>query len=1052
MAPLECPGLDRWQALLGDTVPAEQRERYERHLESCPVCQERVHGAETIEAERHIGKHLGDPTAVPPDPTLIQVLDRLHSLKSPLSGTQVETADLYFLRPADRADILGTLGDYEVQEVIGQGGMGIVLKAYEPALHRLVAIKVMSAAVAGSATARRRFTREAQAAAAVVHDHVVTVHGVHEKEGLPYLVMQYVSGESLQARLDRAGPLEPAEIVRIALQTAHGLAAAHAQGLIHRDIKPANLLLENGLARVKITDFGLARMVDDVGLTQQGVVAGTPEYMAPEQARGETVDHRADLFSLGSVMYTMCTGVPPFRGANPVALLRHVSDEAPKPVRALNPDIPAWLEALIERLMAKAPGDRVQTAAEVAALLEGYLAHLRQPRTVTAPVLPFMQPKTGIRALWHSGRLVDISLHSLLVLLLLAPAALGLAAWFEPAPDEARKTFSHRFEGNTQQNPDLSWYGPGAHQHLLFEEEGLRISLPAGHPAQRPGVGLATAFGIKGDFEITVGFEMLKAFEPGHATRYTGLNLVVVPESPAGTEPDVWYRLTPRSSSFGYCAAAGRTYFQAGGTSWLPDESKRLNAAAHRQPTTTKKGLLRVVRSGGVISFSASKGVGEDFIFVGEDPDFGDADLKEVRIVATTGGERSWLDARFTELHIHAESLPSLGPQPRQHHLRTGLLIALIAATVVSGPVLLLVRHRRRARLGPLEPEPAPVSTPANTSPVSLMCSGCGKNLKAKAELAGKRVKCPHCGKVTRVPRNQSIARTRSRLWPASLALVPLAAGALGLGLWFAGGSARAASRFQEYHQSLKSVPSDSGLQAIGPDAEECVSFEPEGLRIKLPTDYAGPAGWHGERPDTGIVVPVALKGDFDVAMTFQILHEPAPGDAGTPQTRLSLDAGVDRARNTVTSVSRRVEEVGGRQYVAWMSQWKEDLGQSRQEFREFPARSQAGRLRMVRRGAVVSYYAAEGPDKPFRLLREYPFGAEDVEDIRIVGSTGGPRAALDVRVTDLRIKAETLTDKSQPPWSTERLLWFIALAIVMLLAAGIALALRRRLRPGATI
>src|SRR5215472_18420835 len=186
--------------------------------------------------------------------------------------------------------------------------MGIVLKAFEPALHRPVAIKVLAPALAGSATARRRFTREAQAAAAVSHDHVVTVHGVSEAEGLPYLVMQYVAGESLQQRLDRTGPLEVAEVVRIGLQAASGLAAAHAQGLIHRDVKPANILLEGGLARVKITDFGLARTADDVGLTQAGVVAGTPEYMAPEQARGEQVDSGADLFSLGSVLYACCTG------------------------------------------------------------------------------------------------------------------------------------------------------------------------------------------------------------------------------------------------------------------------------------------------------------------------------------------------------------------------------------------------------------------------------------------------------------------------------------------------------------------------------------------------------------------------------------------------------------------------------------------------------------------------------------------------------------------------------------------------------------------------
>src|SRR5262249_52328274 len=221
-------------------------------------------------------------------------------LRSPARAKSPRPSDLYLPNAPPRPNRLGMRGAYEVQEVIGQGGMGVVLKAFDPALHRLVAIKVMAAAVAGSATARRRFTREAQAAAAVCHDHIVAVHGVSEADGLPYLVMQYVAGESLQARLDRTGPLEVVETVCIGLQTASALAAAHAQGLIHRDIKPANLLLENGLARVKITDFGLARMADDVGLTQAGVVTGTPEYMAPEQARGEQVDHRADLFSLGS--------------------------------------------------------------------------------------------------------------------------------------------------------------------------------------------------------------------------------------------------------------------------------------------------------------------------------------------------------------------------------------------------------------------------------------------------------------------------------------------------------------------------------------------------------------------------------------------------------------------------------------------------------------------------------------------------------------------------------------------------------------------------------
>jgi serine/threonine protein kinase len=382
---LDCPSPEQWPALLDETAAPEQREAYERHLECCSTCQDRLHQAEACaEGLRRLNRRVGDPTATPPDPTLVQVLERLREMK-PADRPALEPVDLHFLSLTDRPGLLGMLDEYEVQEVIGQGGFGVVLKAWEPALQRLVAIKVLSPAVAGNAIIRRRFTREAQAAAAVCHDHVVAVHRVSDTAGLPYLVMQYVGGESLQARLDRNGPLETAEIVRIGMQTASGLAAAHAQGLIHRDIKPANLLLENGLARVKITDFGLARTVDDVGLTQDGVVAGTPEYMAPEQARGEVIDHRADLFSLGSVLYACCTGIPPFRASTTVALLRRVSDEDPVPVRSLNPDIPAWLEALVGRLMAKDPEQRFRTAAEVAALLEGYLAHIRQPVTVAAP-------------------------------------------------------------------------------------------------------------------------------------------------------------------------------------------------------------------------------------------------------------------------------------------------------------------------------------------------------------------------------------------------------------------------------------------------------------------------------------------------------------------------------------------------------------------------------------------------------------------------------------------------------------------------------------------
>jgi WD40 repeat protein len=387
--PADCPQATDSEALEGGTLSPERREQWERHLESCPLCQERLDQADRCTGELvKLCRLFGDPTAAPRDPTLTRALEKMHLTISPPRAHSTEPPELYFLRPAASPELLGTLGEYEVQEVIGVGGMGVVLKAFDPALHRLVAIKVLAAALAGSATARRRFTREAQAAAAVCHEHVVTVHGVDEVDGLPYLVMQYVAGESLQDRLDRSGPPELVEIVRIGHQTAVGLAVAHAQGLIHRDIKPANLLMENGLARVKITDFGLARMIDDVGLTQNGVVAGTPEYMAPEQARGESVDYRSDLFSLGSVLYAMCTGSPPFRAATTMGVLRCVSEKPASPVRSINADVPAWLAELIDRLMAKDPAERFQSAAEVAALLEGFLAHLQQPTIAAAPQLP----------------------------------------------------------------------------------------------------------------------------------------------------------------------------------------------------------------------------------------------------------------------------------------------------------------------------------------------------------------------------------------------------------------------------------------------------------------------------------------------------------------------------------------------------------------------------------------------------------------------------------------------------------------------------------------
>jgi serine/threonine protein kinase len=296
-----------------------------------------------------------------------------------------ETMARQLLGPPSHPEMLGRLGRYEVERLIGAGGMGIVFKAFDTELNRPVAIKVLAPHLAGSGAARQRFAREARAAAAVVHEHVVAIHNVETEAASPFLVMQYVAGESLQGRLDRQGPLAIKEILRIAHQTAAGLAAAHAQGLVHRDVKPSNILLEEGVERALLTDFGLARAADDASLTHTGYLPGTPHYMSPEQARGEAIDARSDLFSLGSVMYAMCTGRPPFRADTSFGVLRRITDTEPRAIREVNGDIPAWLAGIIDKLLEKTPGDRFTSAAELAGLLEQCLAHVQQPSTVKLP-------------------------------------------------------------------------------------------------------------------------------------------------------------------------------------------------------------------------------------------------------------------------------------------------------------------------------------------------------------------------------------------------------------------------------------------------------------------------------------------------------------------------------------------------------------------------------------------------------------------------------------------------------------------------------------------
>ncbi|MBX9584286.1 MAG: serine/threonine protein kinase [Gemmataceae bacterium] len=380
-----CPETAELDRLVHDDLPPGRAEAVTDHVGRCPGCQDRMEDLAAGGDDRLTGfLHRLDPGLPPAGSAFWPALS---AAEAEVAATTLLPADrtadgrpsgevpLTFLRPAAAPGALGTIGIFDIVSVIGRGGMGVVLRGRDPHLDRDVAVKVLDPQLANNQVAKQRFCREARAAAAVTHDNLVAVHQVDDDDsGLPYLVMQLVVGESLDQRLKRAGRMTPGEVARLGQQAAAGLSAAHAGGLIHRDIKPGNILIEAGTDRVKLTDFGLARAAEDVKLTRTGYVAGTPLYMAPEQARGEEIDARADLFSLGSVLYEAATGKPPFDGTTPLAVLRRVADETQPPLKQVVPDTPQWLSDVIDRLLAKDPAHRFQTAQEVADIFATELA------------------------------------------------------------------------------------------------------------------------------------------------------------------------------------------------------------------------------------------------------------------------------------------------------------------------------------------------------------------------------------------------------------------------------------------------------------------------------------------------------------------------------------------------------------------------------------------------------------------------------------------------------------------------------------------------------
>jgi serine/threonine protein kinase len=409
-----CPDVEIFRRLLSGTTSQAETAALEAHLQDCRRCAQALVSLAATDPQVDLARTHSPAAQRARDPQVQELIRRLCQLRAadtahPQGGggetafeggiAMVAPPNFDFLSPPQAPDELGRLGNYRVLTVLGRGGMGVVFRAQDPHLNRVVALKVMLPEVAKKDTARERFLREARAAAALEHDHIVSIYHVSEERGVPYLVMPMLKGASLETFLkkkqaEHAGPpLELKHVLKIGREIAEGLAAAHEVGLIHRDIKPANIWLDaTAGGRVKILDFGLARSeASDSSITQTGMVVGTPAYMAPEQATGQKIDGRADLFSLGVVLYRLCTGRLPWQGETAMATLMLAATEEPTPLHILNPQLPPNFTDLVTQLLAKKPDQRPKSALAVVEALRAVemdLAEDKIPATISLRPVP----------------------------------------------------------------------------------------------------------------------------------------------------------------------------------------------------------------------------------------------------------------------------------------------------------------------------------------------------------------------------------------------------------------------------------------------------------------------------------------------------------------------------------------------------------------------------------------------------------------------------------------------------------------------------------------
>jgi serine/threonine protein kinase len=501
----DCPEEHVLLAFAANGLDSAAAQQVREHLVNCEHCRSRS---------------LENSATAPADPVAASA-----TALDPNDTPALDDAEFGFLTRSANEGGLGRLNEYEVLGIVGRGGMGIVFKAFDEQLQRPVAIKMLARQLAAGPKARNRFIREARAAAAINHPNVVTIHAVSETEGVPFIVMEYVEGRSLAQRIAAPEPLEMIDVLRVTVQIAEGLAAAHGQGVIHRDIKPANIMLANGIERVKITDFGIARVaLDQSDLTSLGTVMGTPSYMAPEQVDGDPVDARTDLFSLGCVIYAMVTGKSPFQSGHVLDVLRKVVEHTPAPLYQANRAFPRELSNITMRLLEKDPDERFQTAAELAELLTRHLAefqqaqadNLRNPPTARRRFASLRHPRT----LFAGGAALCLSI------------ALGIW-WLRPPT---------KVDDVPRPNPPA--HAPPADQILQAGAEGSAKppNQPPPSSERKPERLLDLTVAKTGDAQFRSLNEALERAAPGAVVRV--LDDAVYDEAVSLSNPDRWKGVT----------------------------------------------------------------------------------------------------------------------------------------------------------------------------------------------------------------------------------------------------------------------------------------------------------------------------------------------------------------------------------------------------------------------------------------------------------------------------------------------------------------------------